>query len=110
MPKSIRLRRIWNAVVMMVEPPGEPVARNGLPWLSRIVGAIELPAACLVPGGVPTRDTRLRIRRTGRAGSTERTDPRLSAFASCARRPALCQSSGSLQVLLHSALHGTAMR
>ena len=41
MPRSIRLTRTWNTVVMMVEPPGEPVARTPA-QPSRIVGAIEL--------------------------------------------------------------------
>src|SRR5262249_11222345 len=31
-----------RTVVMIVEPPGEPTARNGLPFLRTIVGAIEL--------------------------------------------------------------------
>ena len=42
MPRSIRLTSICRTVVMIVEPPGEPSARNGLPSLSTIVGDIEL--------------------------------------------------------------------
>ena len=34
--------RICRTVVMIVAPPGEPSARNGLPSASTIVGAIEL--------------------------------------------------------------------
>src|SRR5687767_5557991 len=33
---------VWSTVVMIIEPPGEPVARNGSPLLVTIVGAIEL--------------------------------------------------------------------
>ena len=42
MPRSIRLTSICSTVVMMVAPPGEPSARNGLPSWSTIVGDIEL--------------------------------------------------------------------
>ena len=42
MPRSIRLTSICRTVVMIVEPPGEPSARHGLPFFSTIVGAIEL--------------------------------------------------------------------
>jgi hypothetical protein len=41
MPRSIRLTSICSTVVMIVEPPGEPRARNGLPSLSTIVGLID---------------------------------------------------------------------
>ena len=40
-PRSIRSNSTWATVPMMVEPPGEPTARNGLPWRVTIVGAIE---------------------------------------------------------------------
>ena len=33
--------RICRTVVMIVAPPGEPVARNGLPARSTIVGEID---------------------------------------------------------------------
>ena len=61
MPRSRRFMRICRTVVMIVAPPGEPVARNGLPPRSTIVGAIDergrLPPATwfalagLVPSG-----------------------------------------------------------
>ena len=41
-PWSSRSTRIWSTVVMIVEPPGEPSARNGLPLRRTIVGDIEL--------------------------------------------------------------------
>ena len=40
-PRSIRSKSICSTVVMIVEPPGEPSARNGLPPRSTIVGEIE---------------------------------------------------------------------
>ena len=40
-PRSIRLKSICSTVVMIVEPPGEPSARNGLPSRSTIVGEID---------------------------------------------------------------------
>ena len=49
MPRSSRLISVCRTVVMIVEPPGEPSARNGLPLRSTIVGDIDdrgrLPAA-----------------------------------------------------------------
>jgi hypothetical protein len=48
-PKSIRLIRICSAVVMIEAPPGEPIARKGLPSRSTIVGDLldrgRLPGA-----------------------------------------------------------------
>ena len=41
-PLVERSKRICSTVVMIVEPPGEPSARNGLLFFSTIVGAIEL--------------------------------------------------------------------
>lgn len=41
-PRSIRLNRIAATVVMMVDPPGLPTARNGAPSSSTVVGLIEL--------------------------------------------------------------------
>ena len=61
MPRSSRLVSVCRTVVMMVEPPGEPSARNGLPPRSTIVGDIDdrgrLPgwirfgSACVVDRG-----------------------------------------------------------
>ena len=42
MPRSTRLTIICRTVVMIIDPPGEPSARKGLPSLSTIVGDIEL--------------------------------------------------------------------
>ncbi|MNH40932.1 hypothetical protein D3C79_1023270 [compost metagenome] len=41
MPRSTRLMIVWSTVVMMVEPPGEPRARNGAPSFTMIVGDME---------------------------------------------------------------------
>ncbi|MCY1375889.1 hypothetical protein D9M69_633370 [compost metagenome] len=40
-PRSTRFRMVCRTVVMMVEPPGEPSARNGLPSSRMMVGDIE---------------------------------------------------------------------
>ena len=42
LPSSSRSSRTCDTVVMIIEPPGEPTARNGLPCLVMIVGDIEL--------------------------------------------------------------------
>src|SRR5690349_10492144 len=41
MPRSRRLVRVCRTVVMIVDPPGEPNARNGLPCRSTMVGDID---------------------------------------------------------------------
>src|SRR5215211_1059315 len=41
-PRSSRSKRTWSTVPGIVEPPGEPTARNGLPARVTIVGLIEL--------------------------------------------------------------------
>jgi len=42
LPSSRRSSRVCRTVVMIIDPPGEPTARNGLPCFVTIVGAIEL--------------------------------------------------------------------
>ena len=41
-PRSSRSTRICSTVVMIIDPPGDPSARNGLAVPSTIVGLIEL--------------------------------------------------------------------
>ncbi|MNW51332.1 hypothetical protein D3C74_288160 [compost metagenome] len=41
MPRSMRFTRVCSTVVMMVEPPGEPMASTGSPSCRTMVGAIE---------------------------------------------------------------------
>src|SRR4030095_7232516 len=41
MPRSTRFTIVWRTVVMMVDPPGEPSARNGLSSFRMIVGDID---------------------------------------------------------------------
>ena len=80
-PKSRRLTRICSTVVMIVAPPGEPSARNGLPLRSTIVGAIDergrLPrcdlvapadAAGVVPVGVEVEVGQLVVEQEAVAG------------------------------------------
>src|SRR5919108_2184758 len=55
--KSSLSRRIWRTVVMIVEPPGLPMPRNGCPSWSTIVGAMlergRLPPAGRLGAGAP---------------------------------------------------------
>src|SRR5215211_736788 len=41
-PRSRRSSSTWSTVVMIIEPPGDPTARNGRPSARTIVGLIEL--------------------------------------------------------------------
>ena len=41
MRRSRRSKRTCVTVVMIVDPPGDPTARNGRPWRSTIVGEID---------------------------------------------------------------------
>src|SRR6478672_4192638 len=80
MPKSIRLMRICSAVVMIEAPPGEPIARKGLPSRSTIVGDMldrgRLPGAGRFgSGAVPCVGAKLKsvsslLSRNPRPGTT----------------------------------------
>ena len=56
-PKSSRLISVWVTVVMIIEPPGEPIARTGTPSSSTMVGLIDergrLPGAGRFGSGTP---------------------------------------------------------
>ena len=45
-PRSSRSSRSWSTVVMIIEPPGEPSARNGLPSVARSSGTSSCAVAC----------------------------------------------------------------
>ncbi len=58
MPKSIMLTSTCSVVVMMRAPPGEPVASQGLPSFSTMVGDIELSGRFIGPTAFASPPTR----------------------------------------------------